>query len=167
MVDEVALTVTITRESDDLLWEVANVGTSDVAAFLLVPSLVEDGLTFAVDTAWSDREPDGTLLLRKVTAEPPADQFVDAVPSGAIRLAPGARQSGRITLGCEVGTRPAYGEPGETAPVVRVALEVGWVLWPGGVTEMLDWEGQPFAYLDPSDERPQHLARSTPLEWEP
>jgi hypothetical protein len=165
MVDETVLAVTISRDGDDLRWEVANVGTTEVGAFLLVPSIVDGRLSFGVDTAWIERDDEGTILLRKANAERPEDQFADAVPSGAVRLRPGDRRSGRVTLGGEVALRPAYAAGGGRVTVDRVVLEVGWVGWPLEPPEMLDWEGQAFAYLDTGDESPQLYARSAPLVW--
>lgn len=166
MMDDTVLAVTTSRDGDDLLWEVANVGTTEVGAFLFVPSLAGGRLTFALDTAWIERDADGTIVLRKVNAERPADQFADDVPSGAVRLKPGDRRTGRVELGREVALRPAYAQGGERVVVDRVVVEVGWVRWPPDpAPEMLDWEGQAFAYLDVGDDSPQRYSRSAPLDW--
>ena len=166
MMDEQVLAVTISREGDDLLWEVVNVAAADVGAFLLVPSIVGGRLSFAVDTAWIERADDGTIVLRKVNAERPAGQFADEVPSGAIPLRSGDRRRGRVTLGGEVALRPVYAPGGEVVTVDRVALEVGWVRWPEDTPpDMLEWDGQRFAYLYTGEEYPQRYVRSAPLAW--
>ena len=95
--EEPALAVTISRQGDDLAWQVQNVGKQDVWAFLLVPSIVDGRKSFAVETAWLEEESEGTLVVRKVdTPIPPGVLVDDAIRSGAILMKPGESRQGRL-----------------------------------------------------------------------
>jgi hypothetical protein len=163
-----ALAVTISREGNELAWQVENVGRADVWAYLLVPSVADGGLTFAADWAWLEAEGE-SLLVRKVDT-PSAGRGIgidDEVRSGAVRLAPAERKRGHLRLGDEVELRDPYKGTGARVSVKRVILEVGWLPWrQEGQPEILEWEGQPFAYISSGNEPGgQRFTRSAPLEW--
>lgn len=166
--DAAAVTVTVSRVGDDLAWQVENVGQADVWAFLLIPTIAEGRLTFAVDSAWLATEGE-TLLVRKVDT-PLARRSVasdDEVRAGAVLLKPGEVRRGLVRLGNEVALRHPYEGAGPRVPVTRVVMEVGWVPWrEAAQPQRLEWKGQPFAYLDAVGEPGgQRFARSAPLEW--
>lgn len=168
--EEPALAVTISRQGDDLAWQVQNVGKQDVWAFLLVPSVVDGRRSFAVETAWLEEEGEGTLVVRKVdTPVPPGVLVDDAIRSGAILMKPGESKQGRLKLGKEVALRIPYrgGAGGKIVKVQRVIMEVGWVPFRAEAKpRLLQWEGQPFAYLfTPDEPGGQRFARSAPLDW--
>jgi hypothetical protein len=168
--EEPALAVTISREKDDLVWQVENVGARDLWVFLLVPSIVDGRRSFAADTAWLEEENDGTLVARKVdTPAPEGIDVDDLVRSGAILMKRGTSRRGRLTLGREVEVRRPYGPSGNRVKMKRVVLEVGWVPFrEEAQPELLDWRGQPFAYIFTANEPGgQRFTRSAPLEWAP
>jgi hypothetical protein len=163
------LEISISQAGDDLRWTVSNRGATPVWAFLLVPSVVEGRLSFAVDSAWLETTPDGTLLVRKVDTPIPKDiDADDRIRSGAVALAPGEQRTGSIRLGREVQTRlPYHADARPRVAVKRVVLEVGWLpVRAEQHAERLTWQGQPFAYLQTEQEPGgQHFSRSSPLTW--
>jgi hypothetical protein len=162
-----SLIITIAREQDDLAWRVENGGPGEVWAFLLVPSIVDGRLSFDEDAAWMGQEDDETLVARKVDAAAvPSAALRELVPSGAVRLKPGETRCGRLAVGRLLEPPPGTDGPEGPRPR-RVILEVGWLPAREEIQPtLLDWKGQPFAYLATADEPGgQRLTRSAPLDW--
>lgn len=161
------LDVQIHRAGDRLCWRVANASAAPVWAFLLVPSIIAGRESFAVDAAWFAAE-GARVIARKVDTPVPDDgRRIDRVTSGAIELAPGAVREGALVLGDQVEVGGPYEDELVQRPVGEIVLEVGWLpVREGQRAERLQWDGAPFAYLEPEIEPGgQRFTRSAPLRW--
>jgi hypothetical protein len=168
MSDQPALAVTIEQEGEDLRWRVAHGGGPDAWVFLLTPVIADGRHALSRDAAWIDVDDDGTVVVRKAEIPVPAGVDVDSVVhSGAVLMKAGGTEEGRMRLDAEVVTRLPYGASGRRVPIDRVVMEVGWVpSLPGITPRLLDWQGQPFAYVHPEAvPGGQRLTRSAPLDW--
>jgi hypothetical protein len=166
--DRDPLAVSISREGDTLRWRVHNQTNKSMFVYLLVPSIVEGRLSFAVDQAWLAAEGD-RVVARKWWPPLPSGLRADPVRTGAIALAPDEAREGRVRLGGELALSDPYRPPTDLRRrrARELVLEVGWV-WArsGQRIEERAWEGRPFVYVDPEEEPGgQRIARSTPIAW--
>jgi hypothetical protein len=156
------LVVQVCRRDDDLEWTVTN--RTDVALWVFVapPAGPVHGLDRANAIAMMT---DGKLLLRKFQVQPIGGELV---PVGAVSLAPGASDNGRVPLGGYLNTNaPNFSgaiAKGSSA-ILSVELDVGFAEQRRGDQTDIVAKKNGLVILPSFDRSRQQFVRSPALSW--
>lgn len=156
------LVVQICQRDDDLDWTATNRADVPLWVFVAPPAGPIGGLDRANAIAMMS---DGKLLLRKFQVQPIGGELVFV---GAVLLAPGETDSGRVPLGARLNTsaKNFAGAYAKGATIIQsVVLEVGFADQRRGDQAEPASRGSPFMILTRFDRSRQQFARTPALSW--